>query len=608
MDRFEELLSDYLDGTLDAAGRAELASMVDADPARRETFVTMVREHRLLAAELGDPAPDAFARRVMSEVDKGRSQFVRAVMADLKGRKPGGKRPPSPGPRRTFPPQGDRGPGWVLWASLAAGLIVVLVFLLLGTGGDDPARTDRHIAKDVPKPVKVEPAPEPRPAPEVVKETPPAPAPKPDVPAPPKPEPKAPEAPVAVTPAPKPEPVPAPAPKPEPAAPDKAPATVAEAATLESVEGDVAVAGAAATPGPLTTGFTLETKGEKSAAVFRYPDGTRVEVAALSKVQDEPTRPGHVLTVSGVIVAEVAKQPADKPMLFLTAHAEARVLGTKLRIETAGDSTRLDVTEGRVRLTRLKDKASVDVATGHHAIASPSGALASKLTRASTALVALYPFKEGKGAVVHDGSHAGAPLDLRIENEGVVKWTSKGLLIGASGVIASAGPATKIAQACKLSNEVTVEVWVRPATLTPSGKDGRIIALSSDTMNQDFLLGQDELKGSTRGYFMRLRTTTTDLVGKPALQSPDNTVALRLSHLVYTRSAAGVATLFVDGVDVARATGGGALSAWNDAYRLTIGNEVTGDRPWLGEVHLVAVYARALTPDEVKQNFKAGAE
>jgi hypothetical protein len=383
---------------------------------------------------------------------------------------------------------------------------------------------------------------------------------------------------------------------------------VAEVAALESVEGDVTLGGAAAMPGPLTAGFVLETKGEKSAAVFRYPDGTKVEVGAQSKIQDEPTRPGHVLTLTGVLTADVAKQQAEKPMLILTAHAEARVLGTKLRVETLGESTRLDVMEGKVRLTRLKDRSWVEVGSGHYSIATPTGTMASRPARVSIGVVALYPFKEGKGGVVHDTSRAGPPLDLKIENESAVKWTSKGLLIGASTLVASTAPAAKIVQACKASNEVSVEVWVRPGTLTPPGKDGRIVALSSDPMNQNFLLGQDELKGPIRSYFMRLRTTTTDLVGKPALATPENTTVPKLSHLVYTRSSTGVAAMYVDGVDVARTTGGGVLSNWNESYRLAVGNEISGDRPWLGEVHLVAVYSRALTADEVKQNFKAGAE
>jgi 4-hydroxy-3-methylbut-2-enyl diphosphate reductase IspH len=39
---------------------------------------------------------------------------------------------------------------------------------------------------------------------------------------------------------------------------------------------------------------------------------------------------------------------------------------------------------------------------------------------------------------------------------------------------------------------------------------------------------------------------------------------------------------------------------------LHLANEENADRRWLGSVHLVAIYARALTPEEVARNFDAG--
>jgi anti-sigma factor RsiW len=47
MDRFDDLLNDYLDGTLDARGRAELAALVDADPDCLDAFVEVVSEQRI---------------------------------------------------------------------------------------------------------------------------------------------------------------------------------------------------------------------------------------------------------------------------------------------------------------------------------------------------------------------------------------------------------------------------------------------------------------------------------------------------------------------------------------------------------------------------------
>ena len=40
--------------------------------------------------------------------------------------------------------------------------------------------------------------------------------------------------------------------------------------------------------------------------------------------------------------------------------------------------------------------------------------------------------------------------------------------------------------------------------------------------------------------------------------------------------------------------------------QFAVGNEIDLMRPWLGVMHLVAVYDRALAPDEVAQNFAAG--
>jgi hypothetical protein len=226
----------------------------------------------------------------------------------------------------------------------------------------------------------------------------------------------------------------------------------------------------------------------------------------------------------------------------------------------------------------------------------------------TSGLVALYTFKEGRGAVVRDHSHAGAPLDLRIENESAARWSPKGLALAAPNLVASTAPASKIVKACKASNELTIELWIRPAVPAPANKDGRIFALSSDPMGQNFLLGQDELKGPMRSYFVRLRTTSTDLVGKPALASPDGAVALRATHVVYTRSASGATALYLDGTEAARSSVAGNLSTWNETYRLALGNELTNDRPWLGEFQLAALYSRALGADEVKQNLRAGTE
>ena len=81
---------------------------------------------------------------------------------------------------------------------------------------------------------------------------------------------------------------------------------------------------------------------------------------------------------------------------------------------------------------------------------------------------------------------------------------------------------------------------------------------------------------------------------------------LNLSHVVYTRSSTGAVRIYVNGTQVATGTLTGNLSSWAN-YNLALGGELSGTRFWRGELHLVAIYSRALTAAEVRQNWLAGA-
>jgi len=91
------------------------------------------------------------------------------------------------------------------------------------------------------------------------------------------------------------------------------------------------------------------------------------------------------------------------------------------------------------------------------------------------------------------------------------------------------------------------------------------------------------------------------------IDAPDrDAVKLELSHVVYTRTVAGEARLYLDGAQVADATVSGEISNWDDNFRLAFGNELTKDRPWLGELHRVALYDRAFSAEDAERHFDAG--
>jgi hypothetical protein len=229
-------------------------------------------------------------------------------------------------------------------------------------------------------------------------------------------------------------------------------------------------------------------------------------------------------------------------------------------------------------------------------------------------LQTLFTFAEGQGTRVHDLAGTGSPVDLILENPHnnpqPITWLNPGLRFNAPVILKTAAAATQLVQQLKAANEITIEAWVkRAAAVSPDQQPGRIVTLSVDTNRRNFTLGQT----SDDKFQIRLRTTLTDDNGSRLLDTQQSIVqevpaVPDLYHLAFTRKANGQMRFYLNGTDPSGANRpklGGTFDNW-DGYRLAIGNELTNDRPWLGEIYLVAIYSRALSRAEVQQNFKAG--
>ncbi|MEM7167828.1 MAG: LamG-like jellyroll fold domain-containing protein [Planctomycetota bacterium] len=228
--------------------------------------------------------------------------------------------------------------------------------------------------------------------------------------------------------------------------------------------------------------------------------------------------------------------------------------------------------------------------------------------RVTDGLIALYEFLEGQGDVVQDTSGFAPPLDLNVEPAGSINWfPNGGVEIYQPTRIVSPGPASKIVTRCQTTQEVTLEVWLQALDNMQTGP-GRLLSLSGNgfPIGGNFILGQDGEQ-----FASRCRSTLSDVYGRPELRTPttlfDN---LQLHHLVFTRDSAGNQKLYFDGVEVADQVVAGTFANWGP-YRLCLANEAeptTGGffRPWLGDLHLVAIYDRALSESEVLVNRNAG--
>jgi hypothetical protein len=232
------------------------------------------------------------------------------------------------------------------------------------------------------------------------------------------------------------------------------------------------------------------------------------------------------------------------------------------------------------------------------AVTAPGPAADARRTAAG--LLVLYDFSAGNGNTVKDVSGAGKPLDLRIADPKAVRWAKGSLEVTGNASLQSDGPADKIIEAVQKSGELAIEAWLRPAKTDQSGP-ARIVTISRDSGARNVTLGQDG-----RRYDVRLRTTDTSENGIPSLASADNSLQTALTHIVYTHDRAGRTRIYLDGKLSREATIAGALRNWDGKFKLALANELSGDRPWQGALHLVAIYGRDLLPHEVERHFQAG--
>lgn len=233
--------------------------------------------------------------------------------------------------------------------------------------------------------------------------------------------------------------------------------------------------------------------------------------------------------------------------------------------------------------------------------------VATEATARTIQPVVVYDFSEGSGSTVGD-SGVGPPLDLAIADPGAVTWVpGGGLRIDASTTISSGTAAQKVNDAVVASGELTVEAWIHPSSADQDGP-ARIVSISADSKNRNLTLGQGRWgKQPTTVYDLRLRSSATNANGQPATTTPSGAVSTALQHVVSTRDPDGTTRIYVDGVLVRTGSAGGDLD-WVGSHPLLLGNEVEGNRPWLGTYCHVSLHDVALTQEEVGQRHADGCQ
>lgn len=216
-------------------------------------------------------------------------------------------------------------------------------------------------------------------------------------------------------------------------------------------------------------------------------------------------------------------------------------------------------------------------------------------TRVTNGLLAFYDFEENTGTTAKDAIVPAADLVFAKSASDTI-WKPHALQLTNGAYLQTAGHVDKIETSYLATTEISVEAWVVPEK--ESGDDyARLVTLGEGSGSRAFALGS-----VTDDHYWASMFVDEDLVPN----TTENEVKKQLTHLVLTRTAAGVLHLFVDGKETGLLANVGDPSGFQ-SYKLGVGNLASGDdKHFSGEVHLVAIYNHALTQAEVDTNHLAG--
>lgn len=214
--------------------------------------------------------------------------------------------------------------------------------------------------------------------------------------------------------------------------------------------------------------------------------------------------------------------------------------------------------------------------------------------RTEEGLIAVYEFDDTPTVQERRGKLA--QLDLHTCGGTVKRLEGGGMELIGPGHLRTDGNASGLVEHLKGRSRLSVEVCLEVSNTSQVGP-ARIVSLSADPGRRDFTLGQAGDK-----LVFRLRTTCTSENGMPELTTKGGTLAGGRVHAVATFDGVH-RRIFVNGRLAAEMPTDGDFSSW-EAFPLLIGNEGTGDRPWAGRLYLVAIYDRALSPEEIARNFE----
>lgn len=221
--------------------------------------------------------------------------------------------------------------------------------------------------------------------------------------------------------------------------------------------------------------------------------------------------------------------------------------------------------------------------------------------RTTNGLVAAWDFEEAAGDVAGDISGMNPLIALEHLGAKATSWGSGSLSVGTGSGLGTSVPLAKLASAVATSDELTVELWLTLPATAP-GTTVVIFTQPRALITPQLAIVQNggaigaSLVTSASGGNLEAGVTTGSLTAGSTV------------HIVFTRSAGGLKSIYVNGVfeDLTGGTASSNLDAWPQAYAFLGSNDALDPlSQWRGSFHYVALYSRALTATEIENHYRA---
>ena len=240
------------------------------------------------------------------------------------------------------------------------------------------------------------------------------------------------------------------------------------------------------------------------------------------------------------------------------------------------------------------------------------GTVASGGNRYDANAIAKWEFKTGQNcgqsiagacATAYDTSGVDPAIDLTLSGD--VVWVGGwGINVRTGGKAQGTTAASKkLHDLIGATGEYSIELWIAPANVAQ--EDAFIASYSGGTTSRNFTVAQQQYQVE----FLQ-RSSVTDANGSPSLitNADDEDLQATLQHVVVTFDPTNGRRIYVNGQFTGDMDGAGAatIGDWDDTFAFVLGNEVSGNRQFTGVYRLVAVHNRALTQEQIQQNFEVG--